>query len=71
MHKRLASLNPYAVLQRGYAMVSTPQGEIVRSVDQVKREDVLDIRVADGVIISRVLSDPEVQKPGGRKNDKK
>ncbi len=71
MQKRLSSLNPYAVLQRGYAMVSTPQGEIVRSVDQVKREDVLDIRVADGVIISRVLSDPEVQKPGGRKNDEK
>lgn len=71
MHKRLASLNPFAVLQRGYAIVTDIEGTIVKTVAQVKREDVLDIRVSDGVILSRVLSDPGDQETGGKTNDKK
>ncbi|HPS41601.1 MAG TPA: exodeoxyribonuclease VII large subunit [Anaerolineaceae bacterium] len=68
--KRLISLNPYAVLQRGYAIVTDAQGGVVRSVNQVRREDVLDIRVSDGDILSRVLSDPCDGDSGGTNNGK-
>ena len=68
--KRLASLNPYAVLQRGYAIVTDAQGGVVRSVNQVRREDVLDIRVSDGDILSRVLSVPGDGDSGGTNNGK-
>lgn len=54
--RHLASLNPYAVIQRGYAIVTGAAGEIVRSVDQVQTDEVLDIQVSDGMILSRVLS---------------
>jgi exodeoxyribonuclease VII large subunit len=45
---RLAALNPSAVLARGFAVVSTPEGILVRSVDQVSGGDRLNIRVSDG-----------------------
>ena len=34
----LSSLNPYSVLKRGYAIVSTPSGKIISSVKQVSGE---------------------------------
>ena len=58
LHKRLINLSPQAVLQRGYAIVKTADGELVTSVRQVRREDVIDIQVSDGVILSKVLTDP-------------
>lgn len=46
---RLNSVNPLAVLERGYAMViESDSGQIVRSVTQIKSDDKLDIRVQDG-----------------------
>lgn len=55
---RLGSLNPYAVLKRGYAIVANPAGEIIHSVTQTSREDVLDIRISDGTLLTKVISDP-------------
>ncbi len=51
--ERLRSLNPLAVLQRGFAVVRTPEGEIVRGVAQVQPGQRLIIRVADGEVDSR------------------
>lgn len=49
LEARLAALNPLATLERGYAIVHrTETGELVRSVAQVGRGDVLSIRVQDG-----------------------
>lgn len=50
LNQRLASLNPETILQRGYAMVTLPDGQIVKSVRQVQPEDALTIRVSDGEI---------------------
>jgi exodeoxyribonuclease VII large subunit len=44
----LSSLDPSAVLARGYAVVSTPQGTIVSSQAQVGPGDRLRVRVTDG-----------------------
>ncbi len=65
IHKRLINLSPQAVLQRGYAIVKTADGELVKNVSQVHREDVIDIRVADGSILSKVLTEPTKDINGG------
>ena len=70
LSKRLESVNPKAVLRRGYAIVMTTDGEAVRSVRQVKREDLLDIRVADGLILSKVVTDPTNTENGGTSDDR-
>ncbi len=51
---RLEALSPLAVLERGYAVVSRPDGEVVRSVSQVKTGDALHVRVSDGAFGVRV-----------------
>ncbi len=48
LSQRLSSLNPETILQRGYAMVTLPDGQIVKSVQQVQPGDRLNIQVSDG-----------------------
>jgi exodeoxyribonuclease VII large subunit len=50
---RLEGVNPQAVLERGYSIV-TVHNRSIRSVADVNSGDVLDIRVADGTIKSFV-----------------
>ncbi len=69
LHKRLTSLSPQAVLQRGYAIVRTGEGELVKSVQQVQKNDMLDIHVTDGVILARTLTDPTKNNNGGKSDD--
>jgi exodeoxyribonuclease VII large subunit len=65
LSKRLESVNPKAVLRRGYAIVMTEAGKALRSVRQVQRDDLLDIRVADGLILSKVVTTPTITENGG------
>jgi exodeoxyribonuclease VII large subunit len=53
---RLHSLSPLAVLERGYALVLTATGGVVRSALQVVPGDKLVTRLSDGAFISRVES---------------
>ncbi len=46
--QRLNDLNPQTVLERGYALVSDAEKEIIRSVEQVEAGDALHVRVSDG-----------------------
>ncbi|MFC2043021.1 exodeoxyribonuclease VII large subunit [Chloroflexota bacterium] len=48
LEHNLASLNPSAIMKRGYAVVSFPDSRIVRSVTQVQSDDELDVCVQDG-----------------------
>ncbi len=50
---RVRALSPAATLDRGYAIVTAPSGVIVRSPDDVSRDDLLDIRVAGGRLTAR------------------
>lgn len=51
----LDSLNPLATLGRGYALVQhAGNGEVVSSIAQVERGDVIDIKVSDGQFGGRV-----------------
>ena len=56
MRARLTSLDPRAVLQRGYAIVQqAATGQVVASVRQVKAGDRLRVMVADGDFETSVL----------------
>ena len=45
---RLASLNPEAILKRGYAMVTAEDGSTIYQVGQTKSGQQLQVRVSDG-----------------------
>jgi exodeoxyribonuclease VII large subunit len=53
---RLHSLSPLAVLDRGYALVLSADGSLVRSAVQIAAGDRLTTRLADGSFMSRVES---------------
>jgi exodeoxyribonuclease VII large subunit len=56
LQARLHSLSPLAVLDRGYALVVSADGALIRSATQVSSGDRLTTRLADGVFTSRVES---------------
>lgn len=51
---RLQALSPLAVLQRGYAVVRTPDGTILHSVAQTKPGDEITATVSDGELAATV-----------------
>jgi len=55
LSQRLAALNPQAVLERGYAIVSLDDGALVRSTKQVQHGESLHIQLSDGKINAHVL----------------
>jgi len=48
LEKQLAALDPYAVLKRGYAVVTNESGNVVKSVDDVSIDERINIRIQDG-----------------------
>jgi len=54
MDARLRSLSPLAVLERGYALVMSQDGKVVRSVTQVAMGDRVRTRLSDGEFDSTV-----------------
>ena len=56
---RLQSVNPRAILQRGYSIVTQPDGGLVSSEEQVQPGDDLLIQVRDGSFPARVQDPAE------------
>ena len=50
----LTALSPFATLERGYAIVRTHDGAVVRDATSVHVDDALDVRLADGGLDVRV-----------------
>ncbi|MFI5292127.1 MAG: exodeoxyribonuclease VII large subunit, partial [Candidatus Limnocylindrales bacterium] len=50
----LAALSPFATLERGYAIVRTPDGTVVRDATTVRVDDALEVRLAAGGLDVRV-----------------
>ena len=69
LSQKLNTLNPYGVLQRGYAIVTNSAGEIIHQVEQTFENDLLSIRVADGHIQTRVTTEPVKELPGGNNHE--
>lgn len=51
---KLDAMSPLKVLTRGYAMVSSAQGDVIRSVKQIAVGNVLSVSLSDGVIHASV-----------------
>ena len=58
---KLDAMSPMKVLTRGYAMVATEDGRLVRSVSDVKPKQPIAVRVSDGTIVATVI--------GGKANE--
>ena len=56
---KLDAMSPLKVLSRGYAMVLTPNGAVLRSVKQVTKGAEISIMVSDGTVAASVLSAKE------------
>lgn len=57
INNRLLTINPTAVLRRGFSVVSQTDGIVIRSVKQVRAGLVINVRVADGKYNARVEDD--------------
>ena len=53
---KLHTLSPLATLQRGYAIVSDSEGEVLTSAKQVQEGQLISTRLAEGKLVSRVES---------------
>jgi exodeoxyribonuclease VII large subunit len=72
LEQRLETLDPEAVLRRGFAIVTQDGGQPIRSVTQVKPDQPLKVRVSDGSFGVRVQgngSHPELEEPDTEKKD--
>lgn len=65
---RLESLNPLSVLARGYSVTVNAEGNAVRCVSDVKKDDEIAIRVKDGKINAVVKSISKERKKHGEIN---
>ncbi len=52
--EKLELVSPLGILKRGYSLTTESSGAVVRSVSQVENGDVIQTKVADGTIVSRV-----------------
>ena len=56
---KLDAMSPLKVLTRGYAMVQSPGGSVIRSVKQVTPEEKIQISVSDGSISATIIEAKE------------
>jgi exodeoxyribonuclease VII large subunit len=68
---RLQALSPLNVLQRGYALVQTAEGVLVRSAAQLAPGDRVRTRLSDGSFTSRVEQDDSTANPSKSRSRKK
>jgi exodeoxyribonuclease VII large subunit len=54
LNARLKTLDPRQVLNRGYALVRSVGGELITSLEQVKLDSDVDVRLKDGSFGARV-----------------
>ncbi len=57
---KLDAFSPLKVLSRGYSVAETADGNVVKSIHQVKSGDVLNLSVSDGQILANVLQVEEL-----------
>ena len=51
---KLEALNPLKVISRGYSAVFTKDGKLVKSVEDVKKGDIIDFKTTDGSVTAEV-----------------
>ncbi|MDO4258397.1 MAG: exodeoxyribonuclease VII large subunit [Actinomycetaceae bacterium] len=51
----LTALSPQGTLERGYSLLRTPSGHIIRSSDEVKKGDLIEAVLAQGRMVAQVV----------------
>ena len=59
---KLDAMSPLKVLTRGYAMAQTEDGQVIRSVCQIKQEDRFTVTLSDGTVDASVIQVKENEK---------
>lgn len=59
LKSELKSLDPKAVLRRGYALLTDDQGKIIKSTDDVSQGALLEARLSKGALLCEVLEKKE------------
>ncbi len=54
LEQQITALNPLAILERGYAVLSQPNGTVIQSVQDVDMGDKLKVRVVDGELSTTI-----------------
>ena len=60
--ERLKGLSPLAKLNQGFSYVTNNAGQAVTSVEQIKRQDILQIQVRDGNITAEIADIKKVER---------
>jgi exodeoxyribonuclease VII large subunit len=63
LERRLAALNPQAILQRGFAIITLADGSLVSRVSQAHPGERLSVRLSDGKFSAQVLDEPPEGHP--------
>ncbi len=62
LREKLTALNPTSILGRGYALVSTPNGEIIRMIKQAQPDEIIRVQVSDGAFRAAIISNAKDQE---------
>ncbi len=54
LNEKLKVLNPLAIMDKGYSLVNMGD-KIIKSINDIKLDDIIDIKVTDGQIMAKVL----------------
>lgn len=68
LRAQVRALSPQSTLDRGYAVVSHPDGRVVRDRAQVAPDELLRVLVAHGDFGVRVVGGPSTHRPGPRRS---
>lgn len=55
-YKILTAIDPLRVLERGFAVASGKDGNVLKSVENVEIDEVIEIKLSDGIVNSKVIS---------------
>ena len=60
--ERLGGLSPLQKLQQGYSYVADSENKNIRSISQIKEDDVLRVYVTDGAIVAKVQGVQKIER---------
>ncbi len=53
---KMDALSPLKIMERGYNLAYSPEGKLISSINQVKEDEQIELRLSDGTVEARVTS---------------
>ncbi|RVT65283.1 exodeoxyribonuclease VII large subunit [Niallia taxi] len=53
---KMDALSPLKIMERGYNLAYSPEGKLISSINQVKKDEQIELRLSDGTVEARVTS---------------